>query len=66
MRVERSNNFEQNEGKFPYPVSDGVIIDRFGKHPHPTQRGLTIRQLTKESISQGRREPPCGVFSKEP
>ena len=40
--VELSNNFEQNEGKFPYPVSDGVIIDRFGKHPHPTQRGLTI------------------------
>lgn len=37
-----SNNFEQNEGKFPYPVSGGVIIDRFGKHPHPTQRGLTI------------------------
>ena len=35
-------DFEQNEGKFPYPVSDGVIIDRFGKHPHPTQRGLTI------------------------
>ena len=42
VRVELSNNFEQNEGKFPYPVSDGVIIDRFGKHPHPTQRGLTI------------------------
>lgn len=37
-----SNDFEQNEGKFPYPVSGGVIIDRFGKHPHPTQRGLTI------------------------
>ena len=35
VRVELSNNFEQNEGKFPYPVSDGVIIDRFGKHPHP-------------------------------
>lgn len=37
-----SNNFEQNEGKFPYPVSGGVVIDRFGKHPHPTQKGLTI------------------------
>ncbi|HIW97443.1 MAG TPA: peptidoglycan DD-metalloendopeptidase family protein [Candidatus Tidjanibacter gallistercoris] len=42
VRVELSNNFEQNAGKFPYPVSGGVIIDRFGKHPHPTQRGLTI------------------------
>ena len=37
-----SNNFEQNEGKFPYPVRGGVIIDHFGKHPHPTQRGLTV------------------------
>lgn len=37
-----SDSFEQNEGKFPYPVSGGVIIDRFGKHPHPTQKGLTI------------------------
>ena len=40
--AELSNNFEQNEGKFPYPVNGGVIVDRFGKHPHPTQKGLTI------------------------
>lgn len=40
--VKLSSNFEQNEGKFPYPVRGGVIIDHFGKHPHPTQRGLTV------------------------
>lgn len=40
--TELSNNFEQNAGLFPYPVSGGVIVDHFGKHPHPTQRGLTV------------------------
>lgn len=42
VRVELSNNFAQNQGKFPCPVSGGVIIDRFGRHPHPTQRGLIV------------------------
>lgn len=40
--LQLSNNFEQNQGRFPYPVVGGVIVDRFGKHPHPTQRGITI------------------------
>ena len=32
--------FGQNMGKLPYPVH-GVIIDRFGIHPHSTIKGLT-------------------------
>lgn len=40
--VQLSNDFEQNKGRYPYPVSGGVIVDHFGRHPHPTQRGLTI------------------------
>jgi len=40
--VQLSNNFEQNKGRYPYPVAGGVIVDHFGRHPHPTQRGLTI------------------------
>ena len=40
--VKLSSNFAQNMGKFPYPVSGGVITDHFGKHAHPTQRGLII------------------------
>lgn len=64
VRVELSNNFEQNEGKFPYPVSDGVIIDRFGKHPHPTQRGLTIDN--KGVNIAGEKGAPVRCISKEP
>ncbi len=40
--VQLSNDFEQNKGRYPYPVTGGVIVDHFGRHPHPTQRGLTI------------------------
>ena len=32
--------FGQNMGKLPYPVH-GVIVDRFGIHPHSTINGLT-------------------------
>lgn len=39
---ELSGRFDQNKGKFPYPVQGGVIIDHYGKHPHPTQKGITI------------------------
>ncbi len=37
-----SGQFDQNKGKFPYPVSGGVVIDRYGKHTHPTQKNLTV------------------------
>lgn len=40
--TELSGRFDQNMGKLPYPIRNGVIIDRFGIHPHPTQRGLTV------------------------
>lgn len=40
--TELSGKFEDNRGKLPYPVRGGVITDRYGTHPHPTQRGLTI------------------------
>lgn len=42
VNTELSNNFEQNEGKFSYPLKGGVVVDRFGKHPHPTQKGLMV------------------------
>ncbi|MDD3108153.1 MAG: peptidoglycan DD-metalloendopeptidase family protein [Alistipes sp.] len=33
--------FDQNRGKLPYPVR-GVIIDRYGIHPHASIKGLTV------------------------
>lgn len=37
-----SNEFEQNIGKLPSPVSGGVVVDRFGVHAHPTQAGIKV------------------------
>lgn len=37
-----SGRFDQNKGKLPYPLPGGVIIDHYGIHPHPTQRGLMV------------------------
>ena len=33
--IELSSNFEGNKGKLYWPVSQGVISDHFGVHPHP-------------------------------
>ncbi len=37
-----SNAFVANKGKLPWPVSNGFISERFGKHAHPTISGVTI------------------------
>lgn len=37
-----SGNFAVNRGKLPFPVSHGVIIERFGEHPHPTLKNVKL------------------------
>ena len=37
-----SGRFDQNKGRLPYPVRGGVIVDRYGVHPHATQKGLMV------------------------
>jgi septal ring factor EnvC (AmiA/AmiB activator) len=37
-----SNSFSSNRGKLPWPVIQGVVIDRFGPHPHPPMPDITI------------------------
>ena len=37
-----SGRFDQNTGLLPYPVRGGVIVDRYGVHPHATQKGLMV------------------------
>ncbi len=37
-----NGKFDQNKGKMLMPVNGGVIIERFGKHPHPTERHVTV------------------------
>ncbi len=37
-----NGRFDQNKGKMLMPVNGGVIIERFGKHPHPTEKHVTV------------------------
>lgn len=36
-----SNNFAQNKGKLPYPVSNGIITGKYGLSQHPTLKKVT-------------------------
>lgn len=40
--TELNGKFDQNRGKMLMPVDGGVIIERYGKHKHPTQRHITV------------------------
>lgn len=38
-----SDNFENNQGKLPWPVERGVLFSSFGEHAHPYIKGIKIR-----------------------
>lgn len=40
---ELSNSFASNKGKLPWPVNEGVITEQFGEHPHPTLKGVKVK-----------------------
>ena len=40
--VKLSAEFGENRGKLPWPVSQGVIIEQFGEHPHPTLKNVKL------------------------
>lgn len=37
-----SASFEDNKNKFLWPVPSGFISEKFGKHPHPVLKGITV------------------------
>jgi murein hydrolase activator len=53
-----SLDFEKNRGKLPWPVEKGIISETFGKHEHPTLKGVfTINngidiQTNKEAMAR--------------
>ena len=41
--IAMSSSFATNQGKFPWPVSEGIIIESFGTHPHPVLKNVTTK-----------------------
>jgi septal ring factor EnvC (AmiA/AmiB activator) len=35
-------NFEQNQRRIPWPVEKGIIVEKFGIHPHPVLSNITV------------------------
>lgn len=62
-----TGKFDQNKGKLPYPVRGGVVIDGYGVHEHPTQKGLKINNKGINIAAEGGAEVRCvfeGVVSR--
>lgn len=38
-----STKFETNKGKLPWPVTNGVITEKFGVHAHPVLRTIKVK-----------------------
>ncbi|QNJ97446.1 murein hydrolase activator EnvC family protein [Constantimarinum furrinae] len=51
-------NFTSNKGKLPWPVERGVLVGRYGKHPHPQFPNVTLSnngvEIATERNSQAR------------
>jgi len=37
-----AKNFKTNKNKLPWPVVRGVVVSKYGKHPHPTMKNIII------------------------
>ncbi|MDO3693869.1 peptidoglycan DD-metalloendopeptidase family protein [Wenyingzhuangia sp. chi5] len=37
-----ANRFEENRGKLPWPVAEGIVTRNYGVIPHPTLKGIEI------------------------
>lgn len=37
-----SASFEDNKNKLPWPVTSGFVSEKFGKHPHPVLKNITV------------------------
>ena len=47
-----SGDFNNNRGKFPWPVQRGIITDHFGEHPHPVLKYVLVRNSGVDITTQ--------------
>ncbi len=59
-----SSSFEQNKGKLPYPVENGIITRRYGSSQHPTQKNVTLENDGVDISTTKGSKAKC-VFSGE-
>ncbi|MCD8185899.1 MAG: M23 family metallopeptidase, partial [Rikenellaceae bacterium] len=70
-----TGRFDQNKGRMPYPVSGGVVIDKFGRHKDPnnpnveknqpgitlaTERGANVRAVFEGEVYRIFLQPGLG------
>ena len=51
--------FELNKGKLPWPVTEGLIVRRFGIQPHPTIGGITVNSTGLHIVTKKGMEATC-------
>lgn len=45
-------DFEKNKGGLPWPVSSGIITQRFGKHPHASIAGVEVNSNGVDFVTE--------------
>ena len=56
-----SSSFSGNRGRLPWPVGRGFISQRFGRHPHPVLKNVTVENRGID-IQTGAGEPVRACF----
>lgn len=57
-----SNKFENNKGKLPWPVKEGVVIEAFGQHNHPVFKHIQLPFNNGVNISTSLNAEVLAVF----
>lgn len=59
-----SGDFNNNRGKFPWPVQRGLITDHFGEHPHAVLKYVLVRNSGIDITTQAN-EKARAIFKGE-
>lgn len=60
-----SGKFEQNKGKLPWPLKQGVITEHFGVHNHPVYKNLKLPENNGVTFSTSKNAEVFCIFDGE-